>query len=135
MGKEKIVIDTNNLISAFGWEGNSRILLQKVIDGKYSIIMSNSQLLELKRTLKYPKFRFSESQINRFLSIIHSIANFIDVCNEVVISRDPDDNILLDTALVSGSNYIISGDKDLLSIGEYMKIRIMTVKNFLEMKK
>jgi len=35
MGKKKIVIDTNNLISALGWEGNSRDLLRKVIDKEY----------------------------------------------------------------------------------------------------
>ena len=32
MGKKKIVVDTNNLISALGWEGKSRELIRKVID-------------------------------------------------------------------------------------------------------
>ena len=38
MGKKKIVVDTNNLISALGWNGNSRELLRNIID-KYATII------------------------------------------------------------------------------------------------
>ena len=60
MGKKKIVIDTNNLISALGWEGNSRDLLIRVINKEYEFIISIKQIEELKRVLDYPKFGFSK---------------------------------------------------------------------------
>ena len=74
MGKKRIVIDTNNLISALGWEGNSRDLLRKVIDKEYEFIISIKQLEELKNVLDYPKFRFSEDQKRKFLEIIFRIS-------------------------------------------------------------
>ena len=40
MGKKKIVVDTNNLISALGWNGKSRELFFGVIDKKYELFIS-----------------------------------------------------------------------------------------------
>ncbi len=63
MGKKKIVIDTNNLISALGWKGYSRKLFELVIDkkvewfislyrGEYAIILKQNIVMHGKNLKK-----------------------------------------------------------------------------------
>jgi uncharacterized protein len=46
--------------------------------------------------------------------------------------RDPDDIIVLATAIAGNAEVIITGDQDLLILQEYQNIQIMTAKNFLK---
>ena len=69
MGK-KIVLDTNVLISAFGWKGPPREIFQKCISGELDLFVSPNLLLELKKVLSYPKFDFNSDEIDAFLSIV-----------------------------------------------------------------
>jgi predicted nucleic acid-binding protein len=48
-----------------------------------------------------------------------------------VIERDPADNKFLECAVAGKAGVIISGDKDLLSLGRYRKIRIQSPAQFL----
>ncbi|MBI2327099.1 putative toxin-antitoxin system toxin component, PIN family [Candidatus Curtissbacteria bacterium] len=45
--------------------------------------------------------------------------------------RDPDDNKVLETAVVGKCNYLITGDKDLLTLGGYNRIQIVAPAEFL----
>jgi predicted nucleic acid-binding protein len=47
---------------------------------------------------------------------------------------DPDDDRVLECAVTTGSDYIITNDKDLLRLKEYAGIRIVTPVQFLERK-
>ncbi len=47
---------------------------------------------------------------------------------------DPDDNRILECASAAGSDYIVSGDKDLLRLGTYDSMRILNVSDFLELE-
>ena len=131
MGKKKIVIDTNNLISALGWEGNSRDLLIRVINKEYEFIISIKQIEELKRVLDYPKFGFSKEQKRKFLEIIFEIANVIDTKLKLNVTDDEKDNMLLECAIEGEADYIISGDNDLLRLKKFRNARIVSVKEFL----
>ena len=51
---------------------------------------------------------------------------------KAVIKEDPDDDRRLECAVASGAEIIVSGDKDLLRLGEYSGIRIMKVADFLQ---
>lgn len=42
-----------------------------------------------------------------------------------VIARDPDDDHVLACALAAQADLIVSGDRDLLDLGEYQGIRIV----------
>ena len=132
MGKKKIVIDTNNLISALGWEGNSRDLLRKAIDKEYELIISIKQLEELKNVLDYPKFRFSEDQKRKFLEIIFKIAAVIKTKLKLDACVDKKDNMLLECAVEGKADYLISGDDHLLRLKKFRNARIVSVKEFLD---
>jgi putative PIN family toxin of toxin-antitoxin system len=133
MGKEKIVVDTNILISALGWEGKSRELLRKIIDNEYELLISNKQLAEVKRVLDYPKFGFTKEQKNRFLKIIFQTATLREIKTELeIIKEDPSDNMLLGCAVEAEAKYIISGDKHLKKLKRYKSITIISVSDFLK---
>lgn len=133
MGEKKIIIDTNNLISALGWEGNSRDLFRKVIDKEYDFFISTKQIAELKRVMDYPKFRFTDEQKNNFLGIISQVGKIVDTKSRIdVIKEDPDDNILLECAVEINADYIISGDEHLKRLKQFKNTKIVSVKEFLE---
>jgi len=131
MGK-KLVIDTNTLISALGWEGKEHKLFTLIIERKFELIISTQQLVELKRVMDYPKFKFTEEQKQKFLSIIYEIATIITVSEKLkLIKEDPDDDIIIETATEGKANHIITGDPHLLNIKGYQKIPILTTTEFL----
>jgi predicted nucleic acid-binding protein len=49
-----------------------------------------------------------------------------------VIKEDPPDNRILECPSTAGSDYVVTGDKDLLRLGSYESIRILRVSKFLE---
>ena len=136
MGKKKIVVDTNNLISAFGWNGNSRELLRNIIDKEFELFISKKQIEELKRVMDYPKLKFNEEQKTRFLEILFQIANVVNTTLKIdVIKENIEDNFLLECALEINADYIISGDEHLKKLKEYKNIKIVSVNEFLKLEK
>jgi predicted nucleic acid-binding protein len=49
-----------------------------------------------------------------------------------VISEDPDDNRILECAVQAGSEYIVSGDKDLHRLDHYANARVVKVADMLD---
>lgn len=136
MGKEKVIVDTNVLISALGWEGKPRQLLREVVDGKYALFISNKQLKEIKRVLDYPKFGFAKEQKNQFLKILFHAATIVDTKTELnIIKEDPSDNALIECAIEIGAKCIISGDKHLRKLKKYNDVAIVSVNEFLKRNK
>jgi len=90
-------------------------------------------LAELANVLSRSKFGFTRHQIDEFLSIMvkGSILATIVECPRV-IEEDPDDNVVLATALEGRAEFIVSGDRHLLSLREFRGIRIVTVREMLE---
>jgi len=56
----------------------------------------------------------------------------IRVSSDIHVSRDPDDDKFISCAVDGKCLYIVSGDSDLLSIGKYEGIEILTVADFLD---
>lgn len=48
------------------------------------------------------------------------------------LCRDPDDEIILQCAELAGAQRIVSGDNDLLSLGTYNGIAIITARQYIE---
>ena len=49
------------------------------------------------------------------------------------VVRDPNDDMIVACALAAGADYIVTRDKDLLSLGEHEGIRIVTPRQFLDL--
>lgn len=132
MGKTKVFLDTNILISALGWKGKPRVIFEKCLHGKLELVTSSHQIDELKRVMDYPKFNFTGEQKARFISIILEIAVMVEIPGKVkVIEEDHDDDVMLETAIVGSVDYLISGDPHLLKLKEFAKVKIVTASEFL----
>ena len=57
--------------------------------------------------------------------------NIIETRTKVMASRDPDDDKFIECALDAGAVYIISGDKDLLSLEKYRGVTMITAADFV----
>ena len=132
----KFVFDTNVFVSALmSKRGNPALLLDRV--GKsYTLFISKDILSELKDVISRDKFGYTDIEVNTF---VEAIISFADVVNPEVeidaIKADPDDNKILECAVTSGASYIVSGDKHLLELTEYGKIKIITPKAALDLLK
>jgi len=132
MGPQRIVIDTNILISALGWEGPAKTLLREVADGKHTLILSEKQIQELTRVIEYPKFNFSKLQKKALLDLLFEIATVIKTKRTVDVLEDKADNMLLECADEGKAEYIISGDKEVLELKTYKSTKIVSVREFLK---
>lgn len=131
--KTRLTLDTNILVSGFGWKGKPNEILAKVILGEIELFTSREQFEELSRVLDYPKFEFTEEQKERFKSVLSAIATFVETTKRLnVIKEDPPDNRILECAVAADEDFIMSGDEHLLSIKKFGRIEIRTASEFLK---
>jgi uncharacterized protein len=132
MGKKKIVLDTNIIISAFGWSGKPRSIFEKVINKEYILFISTKQLEEIQRVLDYKKFSFGKKEKERFLNILLNLATIVETSGKLqIIKEDPDDNIIIETAIEEDADFLVTGDDDLLRYKKIGKVKIVTASDFL----
>jgi putative PIN family toxin of toxin-antitoxin system len=132
----KIVLDTNVLISALIKSGKPRELILKIAKEKVQVILSKEILKEFIEVTDDPRIKkyVQEDTKIRFLKAIGSISSVVRVKSKFkVLKEDPDDDIVLRTAHDGKADYIISGDRHLLSLKRFKKIKIVTVAQMLDL--
>ena len=58
---------------------------------------------------------------------------FVTPSRSVKVCRDPDDDMVIEAALAGMAEYIVTGDKDLLTLKEFESVRFITPRVFLAM--
>ena len=122
----KAVFDSNIFISGFLFNGNQRLLLEQLVEGKIKVFISKEILDEIKDVLNRPKFRLSSEKVNFIINEIESVS---EVCfpkqkiNDVC--RDLKDHIVLECAVEANADYIVTGDSDLLILEKFQQIKIV----------
>jgi len=120
----RLVLDTNILVSALFWDGNERRVLRMCKDKKHQLILSPQILDELTEVLKV-KFKVPDDKIKGYTETLILMAEMVYPVGEIhVIREDPDDDIILETAVVGQADMLITGDTHLLKIRNYKGIRI-----------
>ncbi len=131
---ETVILDTNVLISALGWAGPEARVLHLVLNGNLDLATCPQLIDEFLRVTRYPKFRFSGSEIDGFLGRLLQHARVVRPSGVVkVIEEDPDDNIVLACVLTAGAGFIITGDAHLLNLENFEGIRIQKAADFLRL--
>ena len=127
----RIVIDTNVVASAIFFGGKPRVLLELLLEQKLSAYVSREIAEEYQETVQELVSRYPDKPVRVPLTHILSACRMIETTSQVTVCRDPDDNKFIECAVDAKCIYIVSGDKDLLSIGQYEDIQIVTVSDFL----
>ena len=81
----------------------------------------------------YPAKKIVRSEYEKFVSDLRSIAEFVEVHSIVEICRDPKDNFLLALTKDGLADYLITGDKDLLSVKQLGKTQIIKLSEIEKM--
>lgn len=128
----KVVLDTNILISALGWNGPEARLIRLILENSLTLCTSSVLLAEFLRVASYPKFQIETKESMEFVSRILDKALLIKPNTQInVIQSDPDDNRVLECAVTAKVDFIVSGDKHLIDLKEYLGIQILTTTAFL----
>jgi uncharacterized protein len=128
----RAVLDTNTIVSGVGWGGPPGAVLDAALDGRYELITSPALLAELRRVLSFPKLQAVIGDADELVKFLALAAIVVTPTETVTISRDPDDDRLIEAALEADADVIVSGDQDLLTLGRIGHIQILTPREFLE---
>jgi len=125
----RLVLDTNVLIAAFISHGTCAELFEYTVL-HHTLITSDFILQEFRKTMR-EKFGFSGSKLDETENHLREGMEVItpDVF-DTTISRDPDDDRVLGTALAGGCDCLITGDNDLLILHPFRGLPIIRPGDF-----
>lgn len=125
----RVFLDTNVLISALTTRGLCAELFEAVIS-EHELFTGEPVLQELQRILRQ-KFRVPESVVKGYLGLLRAQANLVEAADVPAISfKDPDDIPILACALAAKADAFVTGDKDLLALGNVAGMPIIDPRSF-----
>lgn len=134
----RAVLDANVFVSACIQPlGPSGEVVRRAIEPKsFQLVTSNLILAEVRQSLRYPRvrkhLRLTEPEIERLLTSLAVLADMVPGLLQVrAVRSDPDDDPYLAAAVEGLADYLVSGDRHLLEVGEYEAVRIVTPREFL----
>jgi putative PIN family toxin of toxin-antitoxin system len=115
---------------------------EKFLNQEFEVVISAPLLKELSEVLRRPRiknqYKITDEEINLFIEILAGTCRKVYLTNDVNICRDRKDNMVLETAIKGGADYLVTRDddikKDARLIEEMKKhgINIVSVSRFLE---
>jgi putative PIN family toxin of toxin-antitoxin system len=128
----RVTPDTNILVSGLVYQrGKPYQLLRMALAGEINMTVSQAILDEMADVLAR-KFKMTETAIEEAKAIVTQAARVVTPAVKLqVVKEDPDDDKILECAVSGGSDYIVTGDKDLLRLKQYDSIRILKVADFM----
>jgi putative PIN family toxin of toxin-antitoxin system len=128
----KVVFDTNIFISALVVPGSrADKALRKIIRAEDALLVSKEILDELLSVLSL-KFSRDAEAISRTALLVSDISEIVRPRKRLNVLRDDADNRVLECAHSGRADAIVTGDKEMLGLKEYEGIRILTLKEYLE---
>ena len=129
----RVVIDTNIFVSSF-FGGNPRKIVDLWKSGQLTLCLSKPIVDEYVAVLQRLALE-GEKELSELLALFaHGIHVLFTAKTPKlnIVEEDPDDDKFIEGAVALKAACIISGDKHLLSIEDYMGIQIMTPREFLD---
>jgi putative PIN family toxin of toxin-antitoxin system len=128
----RAVLDTNVIISALFWSGPPRRAVDLAVAGRFQVVTSAPLLAEIECVLA-EDFRVPSKRLDDILADVLSYAEVVSPAQAVPVRvRDQADVKVIACAIGGRADFIVTGDRDLLALGEVGSIRIVTVRAFLQ---
>ena len=134
MARERVVIDTNVLISGLlSSTSTPAQAVERAVTGA-QLVATTPTLRELIEKLLAPKFdRYvRRERRDALLQRIAAIVEIVEVLQPVFASRDPKDDKFLEAAFNGRADVIVTGDRDLLDLNPFRGIAILTPADYLK---
>jgi putative PIN family toxin of toxin-antitoxin system len=129
----RVVVDTNVFVSSF-FGGNPRKIVDLWKSGQPTLCLSRPIIDEYVEVLQRLGLK-NERELSELLSLFaHGFHVLFSAKTPELhlVKEDPDDDKFIECAVALKADFIISGDKALIAIQDYMGISIVTPKEFLD---
>jgi len=129
-----VVFDTNILLSAlFSQTGSPFRVLALAKIGLIESVTCQEIMDEFAEKLLL-KFKFSEEKIESALNEILRFSRLVEISKTLkAVPNDPDDDMVIECAVVGQATHVITGDKHLLSLINYQSIAIAKATDFVNL--
>ena len=128
----RVVVDTNVVISGVFFGGAPRRVLDAIVDSEMQASATGEIVEEYSRVVDRMIERKGGRLRGDVFSVLVSKLELIEPVTHVEVCRDPDDDKFIGCALDARAVYIVSGDKDLLDMGSYGGVEMVTAAEFCE---
>ena len=126
-----VVLDTNVVVAAMAAKGLCHEVVVRTL-GSCTVVTSQPLLDELEHTLR-AKFTLGPAS----MAFLEQLRLRVRIVPPTLLSspvcRDADDDVVLATAVAAGATMIVTGDEDLLIIGRFNDIDIVSPRAFLSL--
>jgi len=111
-------------------------VMHAAILGEFALLLPEELLNEVLQTIRDDQYlheRIREQDVLRLMDALSGVAEMIPRIIDVIppVTRDPDDDYVVAYATVGEADFLITGDKDLLALGEVGQVRIVNPQGFL----
>ena len=127
----KAVFDTNVLVAAFVSEGVCSKLLIRARKRQFHLLISPFILQEFEQVL-VRKLRVARDEARDAVRLVSEAVDVILTPPELdgPVCRDSKDDHVLACSLAAETDYLVTGDADLLDLGSFQKTLIVSPRNF-----
>ena len=140
---QRVVVDTNVWVSAaLNPSGHPAQVLTALATRRFTLLVSQPMLAELREVLLRPrltrKYHLTEAAVDEFVALLRERAQEVSVDGSVKICRDPDDDVIIETALRGRAEVLVTRDDDMKGAAEVIEVlaeagvAVRTVQRFLD---
>ncbi|CAN5371227.1 putative toxin-antitoxin system toxin component, PIN family [soil metagenome] len=140
---QRVVVDTNVWVSAFlNPAGPPARVLAALDQRRFTLVASEYLLAEIAEVLTRPRVvrRYAVTPEARdiFIELLHTRAVTVPTDGSVQICRDPDDDMVIETAVRGRADMLVTRDDDLKGFSEVMEyldavgVAVVSVQRFLD---
>ena len=129
----RVVLDTNIFISAFVIPGS---LVEKailnIIEEEDSLLISAHIIDEVLSVLS-SKFGRDREGLSHVAVALSELAELVKPARRIKLLKDEPDNRILECAIYGEADLLVTGDKKILQLQEYKGVKIISLREYLEL--
>lgn len=105
--------------------------------GIFEIFLSDDILEEVARVLlteerNRRRYGYPDAQVAEYCKGLAELATIVQGVPQIKVVRDPNDDMIVACAIAAGADYLVTRDKDMLSLNHYEGIEFVTPEAFLK---
>ena len=128
----RVVLDTNVIVSGLNFLGNERLILELALRGRFQLYLSPFILDEVSGVLGR-KFDWTDERSSQAVSVLRDAATIVEPPRlPEVIKGGHADNRILECAVATSADYLVTGDRrHLLPLEQHQGVKVLNAPRFL----
>jgi len=128
----RVVFDTNIFVSAFAIPGGmAEKAVLRIIEGRDELVISSDIIKEVLSVLSL-KFGRDREAFSHLAVILSDLGEWVEPKQTVRVLKDDPDNRILECASFGKADIIVTGDKKMLQLREFNRVKIVSLREYLE---